>query len=138
MKPEDQIKIGMLTAIILMVLALVNTFMVLFTFRHYISESIVRHDLIRSIVFPNGLFVLYCVCFAFTIRHRLLKTNLLLLVIHTLLVVRAFFRWEYVDMSDFFHPFFELFFIFCLSQGVIGMWREKLVRVTKVETGEAN
>lgn len=138
MKPKIQIMVGMWTAIMLLVVALVNTFMVLFTFRHYISDSIIRHDLIWSIVLPNGLFVLYCVCFAFTIRHRLLKTNLLLLVIHTLLVVRAFFRWEYVDMSDFFHPFFELFFIFCLSQGVIGMWREKLARATKVETGETN
>jgi len=139
MKPEIQIKVGMWTAIMLIVVALANTFIVvIFTYRHNISESFIWHDLIWPIIFSNGLTVLYCVCFVFTIRHRLLKTNLLLLVIHTLLVVRAFFRWEYVDVSDFFHPFFELLFIICLSQGIIGMWREKLVRTTKVETGETN
>lgn len=136
MKPEIQIKVGRWMAIILLVGALANTFIVLFTFRHNISDPIMF--LIWPIIFSNGLAVLYCVCFVFTIRHRLLKTNLLLLVIYTLLVVRTFFTWEYVDVSDFFHPFFELLFIFCLSQGVIGMWREKLVRTTKVETGETN
>jgi hypothetical protein len=144
MKSEIQIKIqievGRWTAIILLVMALVNTFIVLFlsTFRHNISESIIWHGLIWPIVFSNGLGVLYYVCFVFTISRRLLKTNLLLLVIYTLLMVRAFFTWEYVDVSDFFHPFFELLSIFLLSQGVIGMWREKLIRTTKVETRETN
>jgi hypothetical protein len=135
MKPEIQIKVGMWMAITLLVVALVNTFIVLFTFRH---NSIIWHYLIWPIVFSNGLAVLYCVCFVFTISHRLLKTNLLLLVIYTLLVVRAFFTWEYVDVSDFFLQFLELLSIFLLSQGVIGMWREKLIRITKAETGETN
>ncbi len=135
MKPEIQIKVGMWMAITLLVVILVNTCIVLFTFRH---NSIILRYLMWPIVFSNGLAVLYCVCFVFTIRHRLLKTNLLLLVIYTLLVVRAFFRWEYVDVSDFFHLFFGLLSIFLLSQGIIGMWREKLVRTTKVETGETN
>ena len=138
MKPEIQIKVGRWTAITLLVVALANTFIVLFTFRHNISDSIIRHDLIWPIVFSNGLAVFYCVCFVFTISCRLLKTNLLLLATYTLLMVRTFFRWEYVDVSDFFHPFFGLLSIFLLSQGIIGMWREKLVRTTKVETGETN
>lgn len=138
MKPEIQIKVGMWTAITLLVVALANTFIVIFTFRHNISDSIIWHYLIWPIILSNGLAVLFCVCFVFTINRRLLKTNLLLLVIYTLLVVRGFFRWEYVDVSDFFHPFFELLSIFLLSQGIIGMWREKLVRTTKVETGETN
>ena len=138
MKSEIQIKVGRWTAIVLLVVALANTLIVLFTFRHNISNPIVLHRIIWPIVFSNGLGILYCVCFIFTISRRLLKTNLLLLVIYTLLMVRTFFTWEYVDVSDFFHPFFKLLSIFLLSQGVIGMWREKLMRTTKVETGETN
>jgi hypothetical protein len=126
MKPEIQIKIGLWTAIMLLVVALVNTFIVIFTFRDYISESFIRHDLIWPIIFSNGVGALFCVGFVFTISRRLLKTNLLLLVVYILLMVRTFFTWEYIDLSDFFRPFFELLVILCLSQGVIGMWREKL------------
>ncbi len=140
MKPEIQIKVGMWMAITLLVMALVNTFIVLFlsTFRHNISEPIIWRGLIWPIVFSNGLAVLYCVCFVFTINRRLLKTNFLLLTIYVFLVVRSFFTREYIDVWDFIHTFFELLFIFLLSQGAIGMWREKLKRATKVETEETN
>ncbi|MHC4085750.1 MAG: hypothetical protein ACYSWZ_05580 [Planctomycetota bacterium] len=135
MKPEIQIKVGRWTAILLLVGALGNMLIVLFTFRH---DPIVLHGLIWPIFFSNGLAVLFFVCIVFTISRRLLKTNLLLLVVYILLIVRTFFTWEYVDVLDYFHPFFELFFIFCLSQGVIGMRREKLIRTTEVETGATN
>ena len=138
MKPEIQIKIGLWTAIMLLVVALGNTFIVIFTFRHNISDSFIWPDLIWPIIFSNGLAVLFCIGFVFTISRRLLKTNLLLLVVYILIMVLTFFTWEYVDVSDYFHPFFELLCIFLLSQGVIGMWREKLVRTTKVETRENN
>jgi len=138
MKPEIQIKVGRWTAITLLVGALANTFIVIFTFRHNISDPIILHDLIWPIIFSNGLGVLFCVCFVFTISRRLLKTNLLLLVVYTLLMVWKFFTWEYVDVSDFFHTFFDLLFIFCLSQGAIGMRREKLIRTTEVETRGTN
>lgn len=122
MKPKTQIKIGMWTAIILLIGALGNTFSVLFTFRNNISDPMFWSNIIWPIVFSNVLVILLLSSFAFTVGRRLFKTSLFLLIVYILGVIRVFFTAEDYGVI---WVIFEFAPIFLLSQAVIGVYKER-------------
>ena len=120
MKSKTQIQIGRWTAVALLIKSLLS---VLSLWKLHINP-----DLPKNILYYEVFkLLLYCPVFAgfiFFVGRRLFKMSLFLLILFILLIV-----WEF-STAEYYHPalvVFQLVVIFLLSQGVVGVYKEKNV-----------
>ncbi len=130
MKPETQIQIGRLTAIMLAaksMLIIVGVFVITwYKFSDPADYKMALRFLVLPIVLSNILSIIFFVSFFFTLGGRFLKTSLFLLIVYFLFVVWSFLTAEYFDIfADSFIVIFQTLVIFLLSLGVFGVYREK-------------
>ena len=125
MKAKTQIEIGRWSAIILLIGAILQAIIVIFIFRNNISDPIITYYPFKLIIFSTILYILFFGTFAFSISFRLFKTSSLLLACFVFLEILGFFRVGYDDYGDIFIILYKLFSVFLLSQGVVGLYRER-------------
>ena len=135
MKPKTQIRVGLLTSFVLLLIDLENMMVtVQIIFRKEMSDSF--QSVAMPIVLYIGLCILLYLGIFFTIYFRMLKTNFFLLIIYTIGEVRTLFFMS--DSADIWNYVFKVLFMFLLWQCLIGMKREKIILSDEVKKPHKN
>lgn len=128
MKSKTQIQIGRWTAVALLILSSLSvlSYALVYVWAFHINPNLYPVDFPYYDYEVLSVFS-YCLVFAgfiFAVGRRLFKTSLFLLILFILLIVRNF------STAEYYHPalvVFQLVVIFLLSQGIVGVYKEKNV-----------